>query len=178
MTLQVIQHIELGSAQASIDFTSIPGTYTDLYLTLSLRTTGGSAGGYQTYIKLNGSGTGNSWRNLLGTGSSAVSQNSTSDSTGLRITMSSSNGDTASTFGNANLYFPNYSGSNNKSVSGDNVSENNGTAATQSITAGLWANSAAITTITIFGDATNLAAGSSATLFGVTKGSDGQTTVS
>jgi len=76
------------------------------------------------------------------------------------------------------LYLPNYTSSVAKSVSGDNVSENNATASTQTITAGLWSGTDPITSIEIFGSGTNLAQYSSASLYGMRKGSDGTTTVS
>ena len=125
-----------GATAASIDFTSIPNTWTDLVVKLSSRVNAGS-GGYQTYVRFNSdSGANYNWRNVLGTGSSALSQNTSGD-TGMRITMSVSSGDTASTFSNSEIYVPNYAGSTAKSVSADGVSENNATAATADLAAWL-----------------------------------------
>jgi hypothetical protein len=164
---QIGSAVVVGSGgQASIDFTSIPATYTDLVVKLSLRVNAGS-GGYQTYVRFNGDTAANyNWRNLLGTGSAALSQNTSGD-TGMRITMSNSSGDTASTFGNSELYIPNYSGSTAKSVSADGVSENNATSATADLAAGLWTGTAAITAVNIFASGANFVQYSTAYLYGV-----------
>ena len=168
-TFVKIATVTVGAGGAStIDFSSIVGTYTDLCVKLSMRVNAGS-GGYQTYVRFNSdSGANYNWRNLLGTGSSAVSQNTSGD-TGMRITMSNSSGDTASTFSNSELYIPNYAGSTAKSVSADGVSENNATAATADLAAGLWTGTAAITAISIFASGANFVQYSTATLYGISK---------
>ena len=74
---------------------------------------------------------------------------------------------TASTFGNVEYYIPNYAGSNNKSVSVDHVTENNATAAIAALTAGLWSDSAAITSVKITPGSGTFAQHSSATLYGI-----------
>lgn len=170
MTMQVIQHIELGSAAASIDFQNIAQTFTDLYLTVSARNT--SSSGLYT-ISFNGSTSGFSTRGLFGGGSSAGSFTSPGDYGG-EVVFSSQ---TANTFSSNSIYIPNYTSSANKSFSVDGVQENNATGSNQVISAGLWSNTAAITRVTLNITGT-FAAGSSATLYGITKGSDGTTTVS
>jgi hypothetical protein len=169
--MQVIQHQELGSAQAAITFSSIPQTFTDLYLVLSGRVTTTNGG---LRIRVNGGTANLSTRLLYGNGSTAASG---SDTTYVG-TVTNSN-QTASTFGNAALYFPNYAGSTAKSFSGDLVDETNATTATQWVTAGLFNSTSPITSIEFFGDgAGNFVQYSSATLYGITKGSDGIVTVS
>jgi hypothetical protein len=169
--MQVIQYQELASSQASITFSSIPQTYTDLYVVLSARLSTTNGG---LRIKVNGSTANLSTRLLYGNGSSAASGTDTT----YVGTVTNSN-QTASTFGNAALYFPNYSGSTAKSFSGDLVDETNATTATQWVTAGLFNSTSPITSIEFYGDAAgNFVQYSSATLYGITKGSDGVTTVS
>jgi hypothetical protein len=91
----------------------------------------------------------------------------------------SGNSSTANTFGNALIYISNYASSNAKSVSIEAVAENNATTARQDLNAALWNNSAAITSIALtWEQATNFAVGSSATLYGITKGSSGGVVVS
>jgi hypothetical protein len=85
---------------------------------------------------------------------------------------------TANTFGNIQIYFPNYAGSTNKSYSVDSVTENNETVAYQTILAGLWSNTAAITTATFTAESGNFAIGSTISLYKITKGSDGIVTTS
>jgi hypothetical protein len=173
--MQVIQHQELASAQASITFSSIPQTYTDLYLVVSLRSTYdfGPATWWLSKIVFNANTSGYSTRNLQGNGSSASSDSDTAFYFRPNDTAS-----TANTFGSASLYIPNYAGSSNKSISIDNVSEDNGSQAIAQLVAGLWSNTSAITSIVIEGVSGDLAQYSSATLYGITKGSDGIVTVS
>jgi hypothetical protein len=60
----------------------------------------------------------------------------------------------------------------------DTVSENNATAAFQRIIAGLNNSTAAITSINFFPSSGNFVAGSTISLYGITKGSDGIVTTS
>jgi hypothetical protein len=170
MTMTLIETKTLGAAAASIEFTSIPQDGTDLVVLYSLRTSSGGA--TNTLLTLNGSTSGFSNRNLFGDGTSRFS-----DTTARYIGVVTGSTDTANTFSNGMLTIPNYSGSTNKSFSADDASENNATTAFASIVAGLWSNTAAITslTITISG---NLAVGSTVSLYKVTKGSDGIVTTS
>ena len=173
--MTVIEHIEVTTAtQATIEFSSIPDTYTDLCLVLSSRVTT-AAIGETLNILFNGSSASISSRYLYGAGSgSGISPTSTS-----LAAFENANDSTASTFGNAVLHFPNYASSNHKSFSSDSVTEHNGTVAYQVILAGLWSNTAAINSITLDpASGASFMQYSSATLYGITAGSDGTTTVS
>ena len=175
MTMQVIQHQELGSAQASITFSSIPQTYTDLMLVYSVRADNTNVPYSNTELQLNGSSANFSSRRMFGGGSGAGESYTATNIAGL---VSSANA-TSNTFGSTTLYLPNYTGSTNKSYSIESVSENNGTTAYQEIIAGLWSQTTAITSLTIKPESTrNFVAFSSATLYGILRGSDGITTVS
>lgn len=159
-----IASVTVGSGGASsIDFTSIPSTYTDLCIKTSLRSAAASVNP-GLLIKFNGSATGFTGRNVYGNGSSAASYSDTSGEIG---TLAGNNA-TASTFGNAEIYIPNYAGSTNKSFSVDSVNENNATSASQYLYANLWSNTAAITSITLLsGGSVNLLQYSTATLYGI-----------
>jgi len=166
-----IRTVTVGSGgAANIEFTSIPQTYTDLVVKLSARST--STNTFENYIlTFNGSSqTGMSGRHLYGTGSAAGSG---SYSSGDGSIFSVPANVTASTFGNAEIYIPNYTSSNNKSISIDNVSENNATAGQQNLQASLWSNSAAITSIRFALSGGNYAQYSTATLYGVTSSAYG-----
>jgi hypothetical protein len=150
-------YTQIGSAQvvgsggaSSIDFTSIPATYTDLVLKVSLRTSRtGTDLDDEIYVEFNGSGgTAYSVRMLEGNGSTA---RSVADSSQAKLTRGTAPTDdaTANTFSNSEYYIPNYAGSTNKSVSYDTVMENNGTTSKALLVAGLWSNTAAITSIKI-----------------------------
>jgi hypothetical protein len=167
-TFTKIAAVTVGSGgAANIEFTSIPSTYTDLVIKLSARTNR-SAIEEAIDIQFNSSGgTAYSSRRLYGTGSVAASDSGSSQAF---TEFYSVNGGTStgSTFGNAEIYIPNYAGSNNKSLSTDAVTENNATAVTTGLQAGLWANSAAITSIKLTpASAGSLQQYSTATLYGI-----------
>jgi hypothetical protein len=105
---------------------------------------------------------------LYGTGSSAGSVGGSGANRNFYSGAAVASGATANTFSNVSYYFPNYSGSANKSVSIDSVTENNGTGADASFTANLWASTAAINQLTVKPyDASNFVQYSTAYLYGV-----------
>jgi hypothetical protein len=162
--ITLISSVTVGSGgTATIDFTSIPATYTDLLLKFSTRDTV-SQNSANIKITFNSSSSGYSERLLLGTGTVTASNNQST--TFFNYMYGSAALDIASTFGNGEMYIPNYAGSNNKSTSVDTVSEDNNTLAYTALTAGLWSNSAAITSITIAA-VTNFAQYSTAYLYGI-----------
>jgi len=173
--MTLVSTVTVGSGgAATIEFTSIPQTGTDLLVVISGR---GNASGVQQpiYMKFNSSGgTAYSERHLYGTGSTAAS-GSTSGNSEFRFVYMGGTTATASTFSNTQIYIPNYSGSTNKSISVESTMENNATAGWQDIDAGLWANTAAITSITLTPDAASFVQYSTASLYTITKGSGGAT---
>lgn len=177
MAITKIQTITVGSGgAASIDFTSIPGTYTDLMIVYSLRATSG--GPYNLTSRFNGdSGANYFFRHFYGNGAAVGNNYNASGETSLQSGVVNGAGDTANTFSNGQMYIPNYAGSSSKSVSVDAVTENNGTTAYPSLFAGRTTATAAITSITLFAGA-NFAQYSTATLYGILKGSSGGVTVS
>jgi hypothetical protein len=76
------------------------------------------------------------------------------------------------------IYIPNYTGSTAKSVSVDGVMENNATYAAAGIIAGLWNDTAAVTSVSISSEVATLVQYSSATLYGILKGTSNGVTVS
>jgi hypothetical protein len=169
MTMTLIETKTLGTAAGSIEFTSIPQDGTDLLAVCSLRYSVDLA---DVSLRLNSSTTGYSMRLLYGTGSSVASANNSSSYL-VWAGFSNFSTSTASTFGSSQLYFPNYSGSTNKSLSVEGVTENNATTSYQQIAAGLWADTSAITTLTfsVSGGSGNFVAGSTISLYKITKGS-------
>lgn len=169
MTMTLISTVIVGSGgAASIDFTSIAGTYTDLYMVLSVRTSGATIGN-STLIRFNGSSSNLTYRQLQGNGASAASYTATDGETGFTAAASS----TSNTFANNSIYIPNYAGSTNKSFSADTVTENNATTAYQGIYAGLWSNTAAITSISLIPASGTFVQYSTASLYGIKSGSGG-----
>ena len=169
--MKLIETKTLVSAAASIEFTSIPQDGTDLFLLINGRTTGS---GNTLNISFNSSTTGFTNRTLQANGASVSVFSNYVRYAGIV----NSSSETANTFSNSSIYIPNYTLSNNKSYSSNAVSENNATTAYSATIAGFWANTAAITSITLTHIDSNLAAGSTVSLYKITKGSDGVTTVS
>jgi hypothetical protein len=164
-TLVLLEKVTVGAAgAASITFSNIPQTgYTDLCLVASLR--GNNGGVYETpQIRFNGLTTNLSTRRIISDGSSTPA--STYYPSNIYVVAPSS-GATASTFGNLNFYIPNYTGSTNKSLSTDSVTENNATEAETNLGAGLWASTAAINQITLVPQGSLFVQYSTATLYGV-----------
>lgn len=146
---------------ASIAFSSIPQTYTDLKLVVSARNT---VAANIILASFNGSTADFTARILSGNGSSA----SSSVPTSRAVAFLQLNTDTASVFSNSEIYIPNYSGSTFKSFSSDSVRENNATGATLVLLAGLWSNTAAISSIALtLTDSGNFMQYSSASLYGI-----------
>lgn len=161
-----IQTVVIGAGgTSSIDFVNIPQIYTDLVIRLSIRSS--ESGAYASYGKIlfNGSTTGYSYKDVYGNGTSA---SSTGGTTTLLMTYQANAG-TASTFGNNEIYIPNYSGSNNKSFSIDSVVENNATTGYDTLTAGLWSNTSSINSISISPASGTWLQYSSATMYGIRK---------
>jgi hypothetical protein len=167
----VIGHVEVPSGgQAEIEFSSIPQTYTDLFLVLSCRTNEAGVTS-SSRLELNSSG-GNS-RRLNGNGSTVTTGTNATLELLLNGTSSS-----ASTFSNIQIYIPNYTSSSAKSISIDQVVENNATEGFTRLTAGLSTTTSSVTSAKVYQAGVTIAQYSSATLYGVLKGSSGGVTVS
>lgn len=162
-TFTLISTISVGSGGASsIDFTSIPSTFTDLVVVASLRTN--YAALYDNCsFKVNGNAITGGIR-IYGSGSAAAS-----DTNGyLFVTTSATN--TSNVFSSSSAYFPNYAGSQYKSFSIDSVSEYNGTNSYQFLEAALWSSTAAINQLTLTSlTSSTIVQYSSASLYGILK---------
>jgi len=142
-TYTLIEAKTLGSAVSSVTFSSIPQTYTDLFVYFSVR---GSRAEFvsNSAISFNGSTSNFTGKYLEGTGA-ATGSGSVARFAGAQPAANA----TASTFSNNSIYIPNYTTSNYKSFSCDSVTENNGTTAYATFLAGLWSDTAAITSLTL-----------------------------
>ena len=164
-TYEAIATVTVGSGgAANITFSSIPATYTDLCVLLSVRSDRSFAND-SLGLKPNGSTSNRSGRFLEANGSTAGSSTSTSEIAYAALTGNTA---TASTFSNILVYCPNYTSSNYKSFSADGVSENNATAANMSLNAWLWSDVSAITSLEfISATGSNFLQYSTATLYGI-----------
>ena len=161
-----IASVTVGSGgAASMAFTSIPSTYTDLVLKISARgTTASTTLGVR--MTVNGSTSTFIDKYLQGSGSAAASGNDVGGTFWYLGEMPGSTS-TASTFGNIELMIPNYTSANYKSVSVDGVSEGNITTVYSTLVAGLWSTTTAISSITLSPPSNNFAQYSTATLYGI-----------
>ena len=166
-TYTLISSVTIGSGgAATIDFTSIPQTYTDLCVKFSVRCAT-SANIQQVYIRFNSNSSSiYNNRRLYGYSNAAGSTGATSSSS-ASINWTSGSSATANTFGSGEMYIPNYTGSTNKSFSAELVSENNNaTEVVNGMAAGLFANTTAVTSINIIGES-NFVQYSTAYLYGI-----------
>lgn len=125
---------------------TIPQTYTDLMVKASIRTDFGYTRD-DGKITFNNSTTGYSGKYLVGydSGGTGSGSSSTTVFDAWRVDGGTA---TTNTFNNVEIYIPNYTSSNYKSFSMDDVTENNSsTSYYLGIMAGLWSNTAAITSI-------------------------------
>jgi len=161
-TFNKIASVSVGVLGASsIDFSSIPSTYTDLCVKISARDLAASG---SLYVCVNGTTqTNQTMRRLEGSGSAA-----SSDSQSSIFFPIDGSSQTSNTFANTEIYIPNYAGSTNKSMSIDNVTENNATQAFADLIAALWSQTTAINRLN-FQCNSSFVQYSTATLYGVSK---------
>ena len=163
--MELINKVTVGSGgAANIDFTSIPSTYTDLCVLVSGRSTHNNEGDY-LLVNFNNSSSNITSRTLGAFGpSSTFSGNET-----LLINILPASLATANTFGNNQIYVQNYASSNNKSLSIEGGFENNSSSSWfLFMTAGLWSNSSAITSVKLFLLDGSFVQNTTAYLYGVT----------
>ena len=135
-TYTLIEAKTLTTTTTDITFTSIPQTYTDLKLVYSARSNvNTSSEGYDATFSFNGATSNRLTRVLRGDGTFTASNVINESAGDFRLLRA--------------MQPTNYTGSNFKSFSIDAVNENNATTADQSMIAGLWSSTAAITSITV-----------------------------
>jgi hypothetical protein len=160
-TYKLISSVSVGSGGASsMDFTSIPATYTDLEILVSGRTSGSGNG---LNITFNSNTSNYTNITIQGDGSNASSYGTYNRLAGL-VTRAA---EISNSFGLTKIYIPNYAGSNNKSYSADGFSEDNVATAYMTLTGGLWSNTSAITSISLAPMSGNFEQHSTAYLYGI-----------
>jgi hypothetical protein len=162
---------------ASIEFTAIPQTYTDLKIYASTRDNRAGQPNDDLAVQVGYNGTINTgsiytFRRIWGNGS--ASNSDSNSGTALFCGMSSGATSTANVFGNNELYFSYYNSSVAKSVLITGTSENNDATAWQVINQGSIATNDPITDIKIYGaDANLFSENTTFYLYGVTSASVG-----
>lgn len=170
-TYNLIASNTVGSGGAStITFSSIPSTYTDLVVRVSGRSTRTGFTYDYPRIKFNSSSSGYTDKRLYGTGSGTAASDTNTETTSITASQVPGPNSTSNTFGNMDIYIPNYASANYKSVSIDCVTEEAGTTAYAILDAALWSNTAAINQIDItLYSTSNYAQYSTFTLYGINK---------
>lgn len=180
MAMQLIQHLELSSSTTLFTLNNIPNTYNDLMIVASLK--GGLSTSYQYDdggIRFNNDSTSSyltTWMRRRDTSVQASSNYSFITLGGLySMTAQGAN----NLFSTTTLYIPNYADNKPKVWQNDGVTSTATANGVQhAILAGLWNNTSAINRIDIFSlNNQPVLAYSSMTLYGITHGSDGTTTV-
>lgn len=153
----------LTTSAASVTFSSIPQTYTDLVIKISARASSGFA---QTIrYTINSSTSSLSQTNLESYAGTVTSEIRTDNQSQILVNGSTS---TADTFNNAEIYFPNYTSSTNKPFSVFTIMSNNSTTGHLEVVANLRSSTAAITDIQLAcGTTSSFVSGSSFHLYGI-----------
>lgn len=161
-TYEPIATTTLGSAAASITFSSIAASWTDLRIVFVGIAT--SATGLRAQFNSDTT-TNYSRTTLLGDGGSASSQRGT-NVTFISLSVNDNLSTTIPTLRNMDIF--SYAGSTYKTVlTGESTDLNGSGAATIGVQ--LWRSTAAITTVSLNVSGTTIAAGSTATLYGILK---------
>jgi hypothetical protein len=174
--LQPIYTQTVGAGGAStVVFNNIPQTFTDLKLVTSVRsnTTTGGGPGDPLSVRFNGASANYNHNYLIGLGTNSVIVGNNGygyTPNYLWLAYLNENGTTANTYASNDYYIPGYTGGNFKSVIIDSVTENNAAGALQSLLSGVWLDTSAITTMTIYALGGGIRQHSTFTLYGITKG--------
>lgn len=162
LTYEPIASTTLGSNASNITFNSIPSTYTHLKVILTQIST--STSGDSPWIRFNGDTSSNySQTYMAGNGSTAISGNVTNFN-GIYIVVSGAQTNSP-TLSIVDVF--SYTSSTNKTILSSSAEDNNGNghAATN---VGLWRNTSAINSVTIFRNGGSfLGAGTIATIYGI-----------
>jgi len=166
-TYTLISSNVLSTTAASVTFSAIPATFTDLVVRSSVRSTGTGAGVRNIYLSMNSVAANYSATQMRGLDSTASSSNRSGDSSWI-LGLSIGDGSTSNTFSNNEWYIPNYAGSASKISSNVNAAPNNtGSNQYDSAVANLQSSTAAITSLTLTDSSTGFATGSSFYLYGI-----------
>lgn len=165
-TFEPISTTTLSSAQSSVTFSSISGSYTDLVVVINGYLNNNDA--YTPGFTFNGdTGSNYSQTNLTGTGSTAKSSRFTN---GVTIVLGSNDLGWSTTAGNRNvtiLQIMNYANTTTYKTTICRSNQTLGSYPATEAEVGLWRNTAAITSINISGRGADFASTTTFTLYGI-----------
>ena len=163
-TYTLIASNTLSSSAASVTFSSIPSTYTDLVLRVSARLT------VEDYINITLNESSSSiYSNTRMWGDGSTANSGRQSNTTNFFLYPAMNTNTANTFSSHEVYIPSYTVSQNKPISVFEVTETNATGGYQFQTAQavLFRSTSAVTSLTLTAAAGSIVSGSSFWLYGV-----------
>jgi hypothetical protein len=164
---RLIASTRLGAAAASIEFASIPQTYKHLMIFLSGQTSHTAA--TNVLVRFNSdSGANYHWQLIAGSGTTASASNGASQTSIVGASVLATTA--TSRAGSAVLFIPEYTQTNfhkNTLSQGGRVIDDTGTNHIFQTFYGHWKSTSAVTTITLSSSTANLAAGTIATLYGL-----------
>jgi hypothetical protein len=166
-TYNLITSNVLGSSAASITFSSIPATYTDVLVLGSVRTDGATTRDALNIVRFNGIDTSIYSRATIQADGSSVSSADLSNFPGFVGMESNGATSLANTFASIELYLASYLSSDTKQLSSISMQEDNSTTASIRDNAGYFNNTSAINSITIGPQGANFVANSSFYLYGI-----------
>lgn len=165
MAMELIETVELTSTTSNLTFSGIPQDATDLYLAISARSNDINFNFAEITLEFNGdTGSNYSWLWLQGDGSSVTSSSSSGTSLKIENSQTAANV-TANTFSSVGVYISNYTSTTARSISSEQVTENNATTAYQLIQAGSYTGTSAISSIKVSSFFGSFVAGCSFSLY-------------
>ena len=162
----------LTSSAASVTFSAIPSTYTDLVLRMSVRSDRANVadGLFLTFNSDTASVYSATYLSVNNSSSVVGSGRANGTPTDVYYYYTDGGNATSNTFSNTELYIPSYTASQNKPLSLTSMAEGNTAAFSMGANAGLWRNTAAMTSINIVSFVgANFVSGSSFYLYGISK---------
>lgn len=153
--------VTLGTAAASVTFSSIPATYRDLIVVFAGAATGTPT---NTLIRLN-SDTGSNYSSVMARGNGSNAASSSTTTTGAWFIMQGETLGTAQS--NAIGQIMDYSATDKHKTILSRANNNNTAGPSVEMTASRWANTAAVTAVQVYVLSNNFASGSTFSLYGV-----------
>ena len=170
-TMIPIQSITLTGSAASVTFTGIPQTYTDLVVRMSIRDNSSYYANILFAVLSGDSGTNYSQTRLYAADNVAASGRRSSTAGMIIEDAAEGSTNTANTLSSVEMIIPNYTGSGYKPLAITSAVETNTASTNYMLTAqaGLWRNSAAVSSIMLYPSSANFVSGSTFHLYGIKK---------
>ena len=166
-TYTLISSTTLSSTSASVVFSSIPSTYTDLAIRASVRSDSAGTTVHDFTYRINGLTTSiYSKTQVTGNGSAAQSYRQTTTRFIFENMLDGASA-TTNTFSNLEIYIPSYAAAYNKQIPHFGVSENNATLSGINAMAGYYIDSTAISQLEFYTSGYNFVSGSTFYLYGI-----------